>query len=151
VECLDAFAACGKLSAILVPLNIRLSIPEHREYLTMTTPRVLLFEDAFREVVQQLHSQAPSIKYYLQLDGAPLACAQPYAAVVAQQSVTPPPRPRMKFEEPAMILPTGGTTGLPKGAILSHRLLFWSGSARNTTIGAAFKRHRGLKRQSRRC
>jgi fatty-acyl-CoA synthase len=31
-----------------------------------------------------------------------------------------------------MILPTGGTTGLPKGAILSHRLLFWN--AVNTIV-----------------
>jgi len=132
VECLDAFAACGKLGAILVPLNIRLSVPEHREYLASTTPKVLLFEDAFRENVQQLRPQLPSTKHYLQVDGTPLPRAQMYTDAIAQQSVTPPPRPHIEFEEPAMILPTGGTTGLPKGAILSHRLLFWN--AVNTIV-----------------
>ncbi|MFX1539571.1 MAG: class I adenylate-forming enzyme family protein, partial [Promethearchaeota archaeon] len=30
------------------------------------------------------------------------------------------------FEDPFLILPTGGTTGLPKGAVLSHRHVFWN-------------------------
>jgi fatty-acyl-CoA synthase len=132
VECIDAFAACGKLGAILVPLNIRLSVPEHREYLTTTTPKVLLFESAFRENVQQLRPQLPGIRHYLQIDDEPLPRVQKYADAIASQPVTPPPRPHLKFEEPAMILPTGGTTGLPKGAILSHRLLFWN--AVNTIV-----------------
>jgi fatty-acyl-CoA synthase len=49
-----------------------------------------------------------------------------YPQRLKKQSTTPPQRPKMHFEEPCFILPTGGTTGLPKGAILSHRHVFWN-------------------------
>ena len=35
-------------------------------------------------------------------------------------------RPPIHFEDPHLIIFTGGTTGLPKGAVLSHRLIFWN-------------------------
>jgi len=126
VECLDAFFACGKIGAILVPLNVRLAPPEHHEYLSNTTPKVLIFEEAFADVIRQIRPQLPSITNYLQVDGTPLPDTKPYREAVSRQPDTPPQRPTINFEDPFLILPTGGTTGLPKGAILSHRHVFWN-------------------------
>lgn len=35
-------------------------------------------------------------------------------------------RPTVNFEDPHLILFTGGTTGLPKGAVIPHRLIIWN-------------------------
>ncbi len=126
VECIDAFVACGKLGAILVPLNTRLATIEHQEYITNVTPKVLIYESAFDKVVEEIHPNAPSITHLLAVDKSLLSDAQSYDRAVKKQSPNQPTRPLIQFEDPFFILPTGGTTGLPKGAILSHRHIFWN-------------------------
>lgn len=132
IECIDAFAACGKLGAILVPLNVRLTPIEHHEYLSNVTPKVLIFEGAFDDTIKELQPKTPSISHYLVVDKTSVSQAQPYRSSLTKQPKTSPPNPSIQFEDPFFILPTGGTTGLPKGAILSHRHIFWN--AVNTII-----------------
>ncbi|MFW9831413.1 MAG: class I adenylate-forming enzyme family protein [Candidatus Thorarchaeota archaeon] len=126
VECLDAFTACGKLGAILVPLNVRLTANELQKYIETTTPKLLLYEGIFDSVIGDFRSRAPSIKHLLAIDETSLANSQSYTTALKTQPTTPPSRPTLSFEDPFLILPTGGTTGFPKGAVLSHRHVFWN-------------------------
>ncbi len=126
VECIDAFAACGKLGAILVPLNARLAPIEHEEYINNTTPKVLIYESTFDETILAFHKQTPSLTDFLAIEKTSLSNTTSYYKSIKTQPKTPPPRPILRFEDPFLILPTGGTTGLPKGAVLSHRHVFWN-------------------------
>ncbi|MFX1341770.1 MAG: AMP-binding protein, partial [Promethearchaeota archaeon] len=121
IECIDAFAACGKLGAILVPLNVRLTLVEHQEYLANIQPTVLIYEGAFDKTVNEFRHNVPSLKHFLAVDNTSLKNIQSYGLLLSKQPTTSPPRPSLGFEDPFFILPTGGTTGLPKGAVLSHR------------------------------
>ncbi|MFX1244336.1 MAG: long-chain fatty acid--CoA ligase [Promethearchaeota archaeon] len=126
LECIDAFTACGKLGAILVPLNARLTADEHKEYLSTITPKVLIYENIFDATIQQFRPHVSSIKHYLALDKSSLADADSYQKELTGQPTTAPLQEPIRFEDPFLILPTGGTTGLPKGAVLSHRHIFWN-------------------------
>ncbi|MFX1508746.1 MAG: long-chain fatty acid--CoA ligase [Promethearchaeota archaeon] len=132
LECIDAFAACGKLGAILVPLNARLAPIEHQEYLTNIAPTTLIYEGAFDSTIEVFHSNTPTLTHLLAVDKSRLTQSQSYYTLLKKQARTSPPRPTIRFEDPAFILPTGGTTGLPKGAVLSHRHIFWN--AINTVV-----------------
>ena len=125
-ECIDAFAACGKLGAILVPLNARLAPGEHQEYLGNITPKVLIFENAFDDIIRQFRPHTPSIKHFLAVDRTSLDTVDSYQQAVEGQPTKAPSRASLRFEDPFLILPTGGTTGFPKGAVLSHRHVFWN-------------------------
>jgi fatty-acyl-CoA synthase len=123
-EILEAFFAAAKLTAILVPLNYRLT-PHELEYIIEDCePKVLLYEDDFRAVVQLLRRQA-IVHHYVALDASSgaetfyedaLKTARP-DAVLAEH---------FDAEMPALIIYTSGTTGRPKGALLSHRMLTWN-------------------------
>src|SRR6267378_2438653 len=125
-EILEAFFAVSKLTAILVPLNYRLTQSELQYIIEDSEPRVLLYESEFASTAQLLCEQH-SIEHSLPFDG-PEDYEQALAAagVVSIEEEFDP-------EMPALIIYTSGTTGRPKGALLSHRMLTWNSI--NTTTG----------------
>lgn len=126
-EILEAFFAVAKLTAILVPLNYRLTQSELQYIIEDCEPRVLLYEREFASTAQSLCDQL-SIQHQLAFDGPEENYEQALAAssVVAVEEEFDP-------EMPALIIYTSGTTGRPKGALLSHRMLTWNSI--NTTTG----------------
>ncbi len=126
VECIDLFAACGKLGAILVPLNARLTPIEHQKYIANTTPKLLIFEEAFDEIIKAFRPDTQSLIHLLTIDRTSLTKTESYYQALKTQSAKPLKPSGVRFEDPFLILPTGGTTGLPKGAVLSHRQVFWN-------------------------
>ena len=116
VEYLDAFFACGKLGAVLVPFNWRSHWKELVELLADTTPKALLYSDDFRESVARLRLEAPSLTHCLHLDGPGLSNSLPYEAIIQAQPLEPITNDSVEAEDIICLLFTGGTTGLPKGA-----------------------------------
>jgi fatty-acyl-CoA synthase len=126
-EILEAFFAVSKLTAILVPLNYRLTQSELQYIIEDCEPSVLLYESEFASTAQSLCEQL-SIQNSLSFDGPEENYEQALAAagVAAIEEEFDP-------EMPALIIYTSGTTGRPKGALLSHRMLTWNSI--NTTTG----------------
>ena len=125
IECIDLFLATGKVGAILVPFNVRLSIQELEYLFKKTTPSIFFYEP-------KLESQAVEIKNKNLIEKNILMgeksiqndpTTQYLMNKVPKSEIE---KPIINFEDPHLILFTGGTTGLPKGAVLSHRLIFWN-------------------------
>ena len=120
VELLDAYYATGKLGAILVPYNARLSPKELGQLMANEGPKVLFYEDAFAANVAALDGGCP-VRTFVVL-GAEACQGHPaYDAVTAEQPETPVACSSLELEDIHLIIHTGGTTGLPKGGLISHR------------------------------
>jgi len=130
VEQLDLFHACSKLGAIHAPLNWRLHWRELAGIVERTTPRVFVYSDKFKNVVAELVQAATgaehAIQHLIHLDGDGLPGSVLYDAVLAVSPETPVTYDALEAEDIACLLFTGGTTGLPKGAQISHRQLCWN-------------------------
>jgi fatty-acyl-CoA synthase len=101
----DLWLATAKAGVVYAPLNPRLSPVELRCAADMLRPRWLLHDAAHAAVAATL--------------GAPTVALEDYDAWLGDPE--PAPDPGVGPEDPQMILLTGGTTGLPKGAVLPYR------------------------------
>ena len=126
VEFLDAFFACGKLGAILVPYNWRGHWRELAALVKQTTPKALIYGEDFRASVEQLRPECPSVTHYLHLDGPGLAGSRPYEPTMLAQSDAPVTNGAVDAEDVVCLLFTGGTTGLPKAAQVTYRMIAWN-------------------------
>ncbi len=112
------FFACIKSGVIMVPLNFRLMPEELNVLLGDAEPTLLLYEKEFAAQVSALQmSENGALKRLDELTPFLIEKALPKAFA---QSLP------VESERAIMILYTSGTTGLPKGAMINHRMLFWN-------------------------
>ncbi|MAT98656.1 MAG: long-chain fatty acid--CoA ligase [Anaerolineaceae bacterium] len=128
VEHLDTFFACGKLGAIHTVLNWRLHWRELAEIMANTTPKLLIYSDEFSEAVTNLQNdeQATSLTHFVHVEGAGAPGSVLFDEVMAmgaEQAIT---TPTLTEEDTVALIFTGGTTGLPKAAQVSHRMIAWN-------------------------
>jgi fatty-acyl-CoA synthase len=132
VEYLDLVFACAKLGAILQTLNWRLTARELAELITDAGPVALVYGPGLDETVTDLRRHA-SLPHWVALDSdSASAPAIPFAereTFGADQ----PPRPDVRWSDTWLICYTGGTTGLPKGALLTYRSV--AANSVNTVVG----------------
>jgi fatty-acyl-CoA synthase len=103
----ELMLGCSFLGAALAPLNIRLSDPELDEILTRCEPRVLFVDEAHRSRVPNYAGERRSL-----VDDAVLDPAVDAGAGL---------EPAGTLDDALVMLFTSGTTGKPKGALLTHR------------------------------
>jgi fatty-acyl-CoA synthase len=126
VPFLDLWFACGKLGAILQPLNWRLTAPELAALVADATPSVFVYGAEFAPAACELRREAPSVRAWVALDPAARAAADDHTLAERDACDEPVPPVPLGFDDPWVICYTGGTTGTPKGAVLTHGNIAWN-------------------------
>jgi fatty-acyl-CoA synthase len=126
VEFLDTFFASGKLGAIMVPFNWRLHVRELHQLICKTTPRVLIYSDEFKETVQAIAAEDTSISHFVHLERKGIPGSRDFEKTLIDSILRPVTTEELVEEDIACLIFTGGTTGTPKGAQISYRMIAWN-------------------------
>ena len=121
-----AFLACLRAGAIVVPLNHRLARRELAEQVRRTEPRVVLTDDGLEEAIASPATASGAALRLLGSDAARSVWSEPGDPLDAP---LPPP------DAPAVIAFTSGTTGAPKGAVITHGSLAHAARAGAAAMG----------------
>ena len=117
LEYIILFFATQRLGAILVPVNFRFTSSEVGHIISDSGAKLLIAQQALWPVVEPLKDKVRLWNF----DGPEGMREQMHAAspVMSLEYTA-------DFEDPCMILYTSGTTGYPKGVVISHRMIFWN-------------------------
>ena len=123
-EHLDVFFACSKLGAIHTALNWRLHWQEILDIFHSVHPKILIYSDGFKENVIELSTRFPLT--VLHLDGDGISGSLDFEKQLEGSVDAPITCEDLEAEDTAALIFTGGTTGLPKAAEVSHRMIAWN-------------------------
>jgi acyl-CoA synthetase (AMP-forming)/AMP-acid ligase II len=117
-EYFEIYFGCARAGVIAVPLNYRLTARELASILTHADPALFIVGARYLDQARELEALLPNLCRRWVLGVGSLAGAADYESVIASAADTPV-RAAGKDTDPCAIFYTSGTTGLPKGAMVS--------------------------------
>ena len=114
----EAFLGAARIGAVMTPVNWRLAPPEVAYILDNCQARVVFVAEGFAEALAKARAEATRIEHVIGID-APDFAGTDYRAWRDGFPATPPAH-HVRAEDDALQLYTSGTTGKPKGAVMTH-------------------------------
>lgn len=118
-DTLEVQFACGRIGAVFLPLNTRLTVPELQYIVSDAAPVLMIHDSELAEVALSV-AKLCNVRSALLLGPG-----GSYEAAIAASK----PLDRAEvvtLDDISTIMYTSGTTGQPKGAIITHGMTFWN-------------------------
>jgi fatty-acyl-CoA synthase len=131
-EFIESFLAINKLGAIAVPVNFRMTPPEIAFLVSDCQAEVVITESVLSKVATAVRDLDPTLKTVIVAGGADEDVLS-YDDLIVDTGDEPEPVD-IPDDSPALIMYTSGTTGRPKGAVLTHHNIAGQAMANLFTI-----------------
>lgn len=122
-EMVEGYFALAKLGAVAVPVNFRFVAREAAYVLNHSESKVFIYDRVFHEMVDGIHESIPCVRHFIAVGGGDEEQYGDYEKLLASGNEDEPVVP-VDEDDPAYIMYTSGTTGYPKGAVLTHKNKF---------------------------
>jgi len=128
----ETYFAALKAGGVFVPVNFRFVGEEAAYILNQSDSRFFFFGKEFHSLVQSIRSALSKVDFFFTAGALPASGFQKYEDLLKGSPDTEPPVP-LSEDDDCQIMYTSGTTGKPKGAVITHRNVLWN--MFNTILG----------------
>ncbi len=121
-DIMDIVFATWRLGGISLALNFRLTASELEYIVNDAAPDFMFVDDVFRETAEEL-KKLTSVKNWMSFDGmgGDTEFERAIAAATPVEEMVP-----LEKTDQCMLMYSSGTTGKPKGVIITHGMMLWS-------------------------
>ncbi|WP_040800025.1 fatty-acid--CoA ligase FadD5 [Nocardia higoensis] len=118
-EYIEAVFGINALGAIAVPVNFRLTPPEVAYIVSDSGAKVIISDALLQPLAAAVRADAPALETHIVINGKSEDGVLGYDDAIAEEGEPHAPLD-IPEDTPSLIMYTSGTTGSPKGAVLTH-------------------------------
>ncbi|MEW6377642.1 MAG: long-chain-fatty-acid--CoA ligase [Thermodesulfobacteriota bacterium] len=120
----EAYWGTAKAGGVFTPINFRFAPDEVRYILDHSDAHFFVFGEEFSDLVNTIRSQPHRIKNFISI-GDRVRDAHDYERLL-EKSENREPSVRLSEKDECQLMYTSGTTGRPKGALITHGNILWN-------------------------
>ena len=128
----EVYLGTAKAGGVFTPINFRLAADEVFYILDHSDARFFVYGEEFIPLVQSIRSRLTKVEFYISTGKDLIPQAFNYEALLAESPNTEPDI-LIAEEDECQLMYTSGTTGKPKGAVITHGNVLWN--LVNTILG----------------
>jgi len=117
---LEAYFALAKIGAVAVPVNFRLHPDEIAYIVDNADAAAFILGETFVDPIRGIQGDLPQVRQYISVTEKPVEGMLHFESLL-QKCPEDEPLVLVEEDDPVFIMYTAGTTGRPKGAVLTHK------------------------------
>ena len=121
----EAYFATAKVGGIFTPINFRFAPEEVRTILNHSDARLFLFGEEFSDLLKTIRSDLRKVEGLICVGNKGFKGALHYETLLRKSKKEEPPVDVFE-KEVCQLMYTSGTTGKPKGALITHGNILWN-------------------------